>query len=268
MTTKNGYAQKVKDVDEEEDEDFGIDMALFGEERVNLGGPNSPPVIWTCPTVYNGSISLLCSSTSSTGLMAHHVWQSSICLSTILAKQELLPYVHISSTSNILELGAGAALPSLVCDLVLNAGKVIATDYPDPYVLEAMKLNALNNHASKNLKVSGFCWGDDPSTLLSEFNGDIDYIIAADTLWIEKYHSILLKSIKDLMGMKTKLVMSFMHHDHDGSTASRFLTALLHEGFRIEHEFNMDWRTSENGKKDRSKLDYGDVMIKVIKRSS
>lgn len=41
---------------------------------------------------------------------------------------------------NILELGAGAGLPSLVCALK-GASTVVVTDYPDPDLVENLEYN-------------------------------------------------------------------------------------------------------------------------------
>ena len=249
-----------------DDDDLGLDVSLFGEERVNHGGPSAPPVIWKFGDKISISVSV--SNSSSTDLMAHHVWQSSMTLSTMLANRELTPLVDIGKETSVVELGAGAALPSLVCDLVLNARRTIATDYPDPNVLLAMQKNAARNNCSSNLKIVGFGWGEHPQSILDEVNGQIDVLIAADTLWIEKYHSILVQSILDLANEHTLVLLAFMHHDHDGSTAQKFLNLLKASGFTLKHEEARDWRRSAANQESRSKLEYGDVLIKVFQRSS
>lgn len=249
-----------------DDEDFvGLDEALFGEERVNHGGPNAPPVLWECEGF--PSLSLEVSSSSSTLLMAHHVWQSSMTLGSVLAKRELEKFgVVIDETKCVVELGAGAALPSLVCDKILHACKTIATDYPDKNVVEAMERNAKNNGCSERLRVVGYDWGGDPNVVLKELDGlPIDVILAADTLWMEKYHSLLLKAIQALAPTSsTSIVFSYMHHDNDGRTANSFFKQLEAAGFLLVHESTRDWRKRGGGQ--TSKLEYGDVFIRVYKR--
>lgn len=244
---------------EDDDSLFDDLESLFGEVRVNHGGPNRPPVVWECDSFPKISVSV--SGSSSTALMAHHVWQSSLSLSTLLAKQKI-PGVVINEQSKIVELGAGAALPSIVCDVVLHAKIVIATDYPDPHVLEAMKQNAIRN-SCKNLRVMGFSWGESCTALLDAVEGEIDVILAADTLWIPAYHDILLKSLFDLMSQNTILVLAFMHHDHDCTVANSFLSKLEPQ-LKCVNEFSFNWRKDDATQK--SKLDYGDVIIKVFKR--
>jgi len=248
---------------DDDDLDIGLDVALFGEERVNHGGPAAPPVVWSCDDY--PPISVAVSDAPSTALMAHHVWQSSMTLSSVLARKRLEHVgVKIDSESTVVELGAGAALPSLVSSLILNAKKVVATDYPDPNVVLAMEKNAARNNCSANLKVMGYGWGEDPQPILKEVGGHIDVILAADTLWIAQYHDILLESLKRLMDERTFLVLAFMHHDHDGSTAGRFLQKLSESSFKLVHEETRDWRTSSG---ERSRLEYGDVLIKVFRKA-
>jgi EEF1A N-terminal glycine/lysine methyltransferase len=47
---------------------------------------------------------------------------------------------ELVSGKNILELGAGAGLPSLVCSLK-GASTVIVSDYPDPDLVENLEYN-------------------------------------------------------------------------------------------------------------------------------
>jgi len=47
---------------------------------------------------------------------------------------------ELVADKNILELGAGAGLPSLVCTLK-GASTVVVTDYPDPDLVENLEHN-------------------------------------------------------------------------------------------------------------------------------
>lgn len=72
----------------------------------------------------------------------------------------------------VLELGAAAALPSLVA--ALSAAKVVITDYPDPELIENIQYNVNNGGLSpeniRNVKVMGYIWGNDVSDILAPLN--------------------------------------------------------------------------------------------------
>lgn len=241
------------------DEDSFADFdSLFGESRVNHGGPGAAPVVWQCEG--HGPIVLEVSPQTSTGLMAHFVWQSSLTLAELLAARKLSPLVDISPDSVVVELGSGAALPSLVCDLVLHAKRVIATDYPDDHVLEAMRRNAARNQCSDRLRVLGLDWEGEDDV------GEVDYILAADCLWMPQYHGALLRTVLRLMRTpRTLLVMAFMHHDFDGAVAGKFVSALV-----AGQEVELVAHTQHNWRKDKAhvagKEEYGDVQVMVFRR--
>ncbi|KAH9255153.1 hypothetical protein BASA81_006912 [Batrachochytrium salamandrivorans] len=241
--------------------------SLFGESRVNHGGPGAGPVVWQSEG--SGPITLEVSPQSSTGLMAHFVWQSSMTLAELLAARRLAPLVDVSPDSVVVELGSGAALPSLVCDLVLGAKCVLATDYPDDNVLEAMRRNAAHNKCSDRLRVLGLDWEaeDGASKVqLAASGSEVDYILAADCLWMPQYHGALLKTVLSLMRTpRTLLVMAFMHHDFDGTVASKFTSALVGSG-----EVELVAHTQHNWRKDKAHLpgkeEYGDVQVMVFRK--
>ena len=68
----------------------------------------------------------------------------------------------------VIELGAGAALPSLVASILPSAqapSLVVVTDYPDPGILGNLQNNVTRNqHAVTQeceLKCAGYEWGTD-----------------------------------------------------------------------------------------------------------
>lgn len=81
---------------------------------------------------------------------------------------------RLITNKNVLELGAAAALPSLVS--ALSAKTVVVTDYPDPELIENIQYNTL--HAGLDpkdvakLKVQGYIWGHDVDELLALINDD------------------------------------------------------------------------------------------------
>jgi nicotinamide N-methyltransferase len=61
----------------------------------------------------------------------------------------------------VLELGAGAGLPGLVCALN-GAAQVVLTDYPDPDLVANLQHNVAANvpaDAAPRVSVAGYVWG-------------------------------------------------------------------------------------------------------------
>lgn len=106
---------------------------------------------------------------------------------------------------SLLELGCGAALPSIVAAL-LGASHVVATDYPDPIVLENLQHNltayrpVLNTrNSSAQLSGMGFLWGESPTEVLeclpkSEIPG-FDIVVLADVSFNHSEHAKLARSV-------------------------------------------------------------------------
>ncbi|MCJ1374368.1 nicotinamide n-methyltransferase [Loxospora ochrophaea] len=84
---------------------------------------------------------------------------------------------------NVLELGAGAGLPSLVC-AIDGAKKVVVTDYPDEDLIENLRYNIENcrvgGMSGANISAEGYVWGaENPESWSSGF----DILILADLLF-------------------------------------------------------------------------------------
>jgi EEF1A N-terminal glycine/lysine methyltransferase len=86
-----------------------------------------------------------------------------------------LPINLLHSHPSVLELGAGAALPSLVA-AYNDAALVVATDYPDEDLLENIRFNIAANSGGGGATTPalphaplcrGYIWGADPTDLLS-----------------------------------------------------------------------------------------------------
>ncbi|KAK2734514.1 nicotinamide n-methyltransferase [Onygenales sp. PD_40] len=121
---------------------------------------------------------------------------------------------------DILELGAGAGLPSLVC-AIRGARTVVVTDYPDSALVENMQINAdackelitpVPGHPS-SLHVEGFKWGDDPNIVLkhlpSTASGGFDMLILADVIYNHRQHGDLITSMQQTL-KKTREAVAFV----------------------------------------------------------
>ncbi|KAJ6251601.1 protein n-terminal and lysine n-methyltransferase efm7 [Anaeramoeba flamelloides] len=99
-------------------------------------------------------------------LWAHHLWNASLTMSSLL-EGELQDKFKGVTNESILELGAGGGLPSIIASLL--GCTVISTDYPDEVLIENLEKNVKKNVKEpqlSNIKVHGYKWGEDVLPLL------------------------------------------------------------------------------------------------------
>ncbi|CZS90669.1 hypothetical protein WAI453_004046 [Rhynchosporium graminicola] len=133
-------------------------------------------------------------------LWGHHLWNAGRLISTYLEKNPSL-----ITDKTVLELGAGAGLPSLVC-VGLGARKVVVTDYPDPDLVGNLWMNVDTFYEEKEkegeeraLVAEGYCWGADAKPLLTHLPGDekgFEVLILADLLFNHSEHTKLVATIE------------------------------------------------------------------------
>lgn len=99
----------------------------------------------------------------------------------------------------VLELGAAAALPSLLSSLV--ARNVVSTDYPDPDLIQNIEQNKslLEKHVGRSLPMTamGYIWGNDVTPLLNceGQNGErFDFVILSDLVFNHSEHKKLVET--------------------------------------------------------------------------
>lgn len=101
----------------------------------------------------------------------------------------------------MLELGAGAGLPSLTC-AILGAKTVVASDYPDSDLIENLRYNVRQCNKSltqSGLIACGYLWGSpvEPLTAyLSDPEAGFDLLILADILFNHSEHGKLVKTLQ------------------------------------------------------------------------
>ncbi|KAK4506701.1 hypothetical protein PRZ48_000434 [Zasmidium cellare] len=132
-------------------------------------------------------------------LWGHLLWQAGRIISDYLEenKQSLI------QDKTVLELGAGAGLPSLI-SAINGAKQVVVTDYPDAELIENLRLNIKDCPLlpqPANIHAEGYLWGADPSPLKAhlphaEQDAGFDLLILADLLFNHSEHSKLLLSIQ------------------------------------------------------------------------
>lgn len=141
---------------------------------------------------------------------AHHLWNGS----RVAAQYFEADPAGTVAGRNVLELGAGAGLPSLVA-AALGASRVVMTDFPDADILATMEKNisecriipspaagAEGRTKADAIVSKGFVWGFDPTPLLAELPSSrpkFDVLILADLLFRHSEHGKLLGTIRDTM---------------------------------------------------------------------
>lgn len=102
----------------------------------------------------------------------------------------------------VLELGAGAGLPSILIAKTYKDVVVTCSDYPDEALISTLAENARRNEVSDRCRVVPYGWGSDPSTLMMSQHAHedsipgFDIILAADTLWNSDTHRIFIQSLQ------------------------------------------------------------------------
>lgn len=114
-----------------------------------------------------------------------------------------------------MELGAGAGLPSLVC-AVKGAKLAVVTDYPDPDLVENMRINAAACdkfvRQPSPLRVEGYAWGASTETICSHLQSPqsgFEVLILADVIYNHPQHHTLIASVQKTL-KKTRDAVAFV----------------------------------------------------------
>ncbi|KAM0789346.1 hypothetical protein ACM66B_000178 [Microbotryomycetes sp. NB124-2] len=161
-------------------------------------------------------------------LFAHHVWNSSL----VLADKISLGEIQVREQS-VLELGAGAGIPSLVSAVCGGAKQVLVTDFDDPAIVANLKRNVetvVKHHNLDHAAISaqGFTWGSSPGKVLaSSHDGQgFDVILLADCIWNGFAHDVLVESLSACLRN-----LSTSDADDDDKSTSRAPRVELVSGF-------------------------------------
>lgn len=132
---------------------------------------------------------------------------------------------RLVTSKKVLELGAAAGLPSLIC-AVNNALRVVCTDYPDPDLLSHILYNV--DHCKgldpKKIVVKGFIWGQDETQLCYdelkeedwpceiEEDAKFDLIILSDLVFNHTEHLKLLTNCRRALKRDGVALVVFSPH--------------------------------------------------------
>ncbi|SCU89032.1 LAFA_0E15830g1_1 [Lachancea sp. 'fantastica'] len=154
----------------------------------------------------------------SSPLWGHLLWNAGIYTAQYLDK-----HPELVLDKYVLELGAAAALPSVIAGLI-GVKKCVSTDYPDVDLIQNIQHNV--NHAlyegqpdfdpaTRAVVVEGYIWGNsyDPITQhLPSKQSKFDFIILSDLVFNHTEHLKLLQTTKDLLASNGKALVVFSPH--------------------------------------------------------
>ncbi|KAK4158370.1 protein N-methyltransferase [Chaetomidium leptoderma] len=206
-SSPNPVVVVAKEKEEEKEEEDTTDLStsanldLFFTDPADFYPPTPPPTTQTYTTLSGATITLHLVGHSP--LEAHHLWNGSRVVASHFEAHPAL--VH---NRTVLELGAGAGLPSIVA-ATLGARRVVVTDYPDPDLVETMWRNVrgceLISEREKVIVVDGLVWGADPAGVLGHLTGGagdeggFDVLVLADLLFRHTEHGSMLRTIRQTL---------------------------------------------------------------------
>lgn len=188
-------------------------------------------------------------------LWGHLLWNAGIFTANFL-DENADKYVK---NKKVLELGAAASLPSLIC-AINQASKVVSTDYPDPDLLENIQINFDDNkqYISKDTKVKvvGYIWGNDVRPIIYEDIEDedqlpaevkeedkYDLIILSDLIFNHTEHHKLLQACRQSLKKTGKgLIVFSPHRAHLLDEDLRFFTTCEEYDFKAEKIDMVTWK--------------------------
>ncbi|KAF3931108.1 hypothetical protein ABW20_dc0107676 [Dactylellina cionopaga] len=205
---------------------------IFNDVRNQHGEPGQF-VTYTSPKYGAIKLGLADIDKAQTRLFSHHLWNAGVEVAGMIESGEVG-----MEGQDVLELGAGAALPSLISAIV-GAKLVVATDYPAPEILANITAN-ISFNASKlsslQPKVYGHTWGNLEEEVAQQYAHSFTRVIAADTLWMDWEHENLVKSmlhfIDDTNPAARVIVVAGLHTGRP--KVANFWDVAVQNGFEVE----------------------------------
>ncbi|KAF2789479.1 hypothetical protein K505DRAFT_253294 [Melanomma pulvis-pyrius CBS 109.77] len=125
-------------------------------------------------------------------LWGHFLWNAGRTLSNYFEERAS----ELIQDNTVLELGAGAGLPSLVC-AINGAAHVVVTDYPDADLIENLRYNITHTNLLPSPS-KGYLWGAPIEDLTKHVPSGVgfDVLILADLLFNHSEHAKLIKTVQ------------------------------------------------------------------------
>lgn len=175
--------------DEESDE-----LNIF-KEPDDFYVPDKSATFTTYTTLQNIDVPLRL--VGSNPLWGHLLWNAGQVIARHIEKDS----VNLIQDKTVLELGAGAGLPSLI-SAICGARQVLVTDYPDQELIDNLQYNiehAIETKFQSRISAKGYLWGNDVTSLtgvLDEPEKLFDVLILADILFNHSEHEKLVLTLQ------------------------------------------------------------------------
>ncbi|RAK75427.1 putative nicotinamide N-methyltransferase [Aspergillus fijiensis CBS 313.89] len=184
-------------------------------------------------------------------LFAHIVWSAGLVVAEAVedahAGHEYVDEMWKVEGEKVLELGAGAALPSTV-SVLAGASEVTITDHPaSPALQGAIAFNLKHNIPATNgcaVSVQPHEWGTLASDSWAVANrGRFTRIIAADCLWMELQHKNLVRTMKWFLAPEGRIwLVAGLHTGRP--IVVKFLKIAVKMGLEVDTIYERDQTTS------------------------
>lgn len=131
---------------------------------------------------------------SNWSLHASSIWVSSLFIADHLDALQI--DTMTGPVVDVLELGAGAGLPSILLARTYPHARVTVSDYPDDRLIRTLSDNVRRNGVSERCRAVPCAWGTDAvGALASSTDARFDVVFAADTLWNPELHAPFLDTL-------------------------------------------------------------------------
>ncbi|KAF8549414.1 hypothetical protein OG21DRAFT_1515223 [Imleria badia] len=140
---------------------------------------------------------------SNWSLHASSIWVSSLFIADHLEELQIdaMTGTGTPAVVHVLELGAGAGLPSILLARMYQHACVTVSDYPDGPLMRTLSDNIRRNRVSERCLAVPYAWGTDVGPLVHprsdghDHDVRFDIIFAADTLWNPELHTPFLDTL-------------------------------------------------------------------------
>ncbi|CAH2352281.1 protein N-terminal and lysine N-methyltransferase Efm7p [[Candida] railenensis] len=197
------------------DDEFSLEGGLF-EEPEGFSKPPPAPHFADYERKTSPASNIHLRLVGSSPLWGHLLWNAGIFTADFLDKNAK----SLLRGKKVLELGAAAALPSVIC-AVNEVKEIVSTDYPDPDLISNIRYNFEHCEGINSpYRVQGYIWGDDIAPLISaEHEGKdvreedkFDLIILSDLVFNHTEHQKLLTTCRRSLKADGRCLVVFSPH--------------------------------------------------------